>query len=129
SSKQGYDIAGRGGGTAEGRRAEHPPSRNLPHNNSRSRGGSSTTAKAAASAGPAVPDPGTRCFPPPLPIPSGAGGVAPAQHLAVLQALLNEGGGEEGASYSDSDSEREELGQGDGKGGGSRAGRAVRGGV
>ncbi|CAM9941673.1 unnamed protein product, partial [Ectocarpus sp. 4 AP-2014] len=44
SSKKDHDSAGRGGGTAaEGRRAEYPTSRNLPHNNnssSKSRSGS-----------------------------------------------------------------------------------------
>lgn len=53
------------------------------------------------------------CFPPPLPRPTRGGGVvqearafAPAQHLAVLGALLR-GEGNDGAAESDSDSEDE----------------------
>lgn len=70
--------------------------------------------RASASAGPCE-------FPPSLPRPAGGGGVvqearafAPAQHLAVLRALLDEdgsgggwegGGGGDGGDSSDSDSE------------------------
>lgn len=76
---------------------------------------------------------GACCFPPPLPRPVGGGGVvqearafAPAQHLAVLRALLD--GGEEGAEGNlvGSDSE---SGEDDERVGGSGGGDAKHGGV
>eukprot|EP00903_Cladosiphon_okamuranus_P013971 g12992.t1 len=94
------------------------PSRSTPHNHPENTTTTTTTNNNRSNAGPSPAYAGASCFPPSVPRAAGAGGVvqearafAPAQHLAVLQALLN-GDEEQGdrGFQSDSDSEREEAG-------------------
>lgn len=118
--------SGNGEAAAGGGGYDHSvaPSRNPPHNNNSKSSSNINRNTYSPHNGASSAYLGASCFPLPLPRPAGACSVvqearafAPAQHLAVLQALLN-GEEEQGDKdfHSDSDSEREESSAGGGGG-------------